>query len=943
MTINVGTKLGRYEIRSKIGEGGMGEVYLAYDTELDRPVAIKFLPADVAADQRRMQRFIQEAKAASALNHPNILTIYEIVQTDSARFFVSEFVDGVTLREHLRARPPKLGQVLDIAIQISRALVAAHTAGIVHRDIKPENVMIRRDGYVKVLDFGLAKLLERGPSSIDSEAATKALVNTDPGAVMGTVNYMSPEQASGKQLDARTDIWSLGVVLFEMLTGHLPFQGQSPSHSIVSILDDEPPPLTRYLPDAPESLQDIVADALAKDPEARFQTTKQILSKLQRLKQRVDSGVSLDHSVSPDSISHSSGEALTVTDAPGIIGQTISGSKQTTAATGSIAETVPSVSSAEYVATQIKSHKKPFAILAAVLVLAVIGGGALLYKFWGGNKPAAANAARMKISRLVTGVNDLGNASISPDGRYVAYAMYKKGAVSLRLKQVSTGSDREIVAPIQDGGISATVFSPDGELVYYNLTHSETSPLGTLYQVPVIGGREPKKILERLRSIGSFAPDGKEFAFIRSDDKTGDSSLMVAAMDGGEVRTLATRRGQDWFLGVPAWSPDGNRIVCPAATDTGGTHFTLVEVPAQGGAEKVMTSHTWHGQVFRPFWLKDQSGIIVNAKESLNGPYQIWQVSYPEGAVTRITNDLTEYGSSSFGLTADSSTIVTIAGERSTAVWVTGPNEEESRARKLTSGKRDAENALAWTPDGRIVYSANTGDIADIWIMNADGTGQKQITANEAFESEVHVSNDGRYILFSSYLPGSVPHIWRIDIDGANAKQITFGEFGDFNPVPTIDGSSIIFGSWRSGNGRMWKVSIDGGEPVQISNLPFNARNFLAGGKLIFGEYFDEQVTPHRWRMALLSFETGEITKVFDQQAKARGTWVRDEKTVLYTATENDAENVWSTSIDGGDGKQLTRFSSQQIFNVSPSPDGKQLALARGTSTADVILIKDFR
>ncbi|MGI8836205.1 MAG: protein kinase domain-containing protein [Pyrinomonadaceae bacterium] len=472
MTINVGTKLGRYEIRSKIGEGGMGEVYLAYDTELDRPVAIKFLPADVAADQRRMQRFIQEAKAASALNHPNILTIYEIVQTDSARFFVSEFVDGMTLREYLRARPPKLGQVLDIAIQISRALVAAHTAGIVHRDIKPENVMIRRDGYVKVLDFGLAKLMERGSSSIDSEAATKALVNTDPGAVMGTVNYMSPEQASGKQLDARTDIWSLGVVLFEMLTGHLPFPGQSSSHTIVSILDDEPPPLTRYLPEAPESLQDIVADALAKDPEARFQTTKQILSKLQRLKQRVDSGVSLDHSVS---ISHSSGEALTVTDAPGVVGQTISGGKQTTAATGSVAPTVHSASSAEYVATQIKSHKTPFAILAAVIVLAVIGGGVLLYKSWGDNKPLRAGAAHMKISRLVTGVNDLGSASISPDGRYVAYAMWKKGTVSLRLKQVSTGSDREIVAPIQDGGIPGTVFSPDGELVYYNLVHSELS------------------------------------------------------------------------------------------------------------------------------------------------------------------------------------------------------------------------------------------------------------------------------------------------------------------------------------------------------------------------------------------------------------------------------------------------------------------------------------
>jgi serine/threonine protein kinase/Tol biopolymer transport system component len=943
MTIEVGTKLGRYEIRSKIGEGGMGEVYLAYDTELDRPVAIKFLPADVATDPRRMQRFIQEAKAASALNHPNILTIYEIVQTDGARFFVSEFVEGVTLRQHMRTRQMKLGEVLDIAIQTARALVAAHAAGIVHRDIKPENIMIRRDGYVKVLDFGLAKLIEREKSSIDTEAATRALVNTDPGAVMGTVNYMSPEQASGKELDARTDIWSLGVFLYEMLTGHLPFPGQSPSHTIVAILDNEPPPLTRYIPDAPEILQEIVSDALTKDPEARFQTIKQMLSKLQRLKQRVDTGVSLDHSVAPDSISQRSGDGVTATGAHAALGQTISGSEQTTAAGASVAPTVPSASSAEYVATQIKSHKKPFAIAAMVVLIAIAGGAALLYKNWGSNKPSGAGAAHMKISRLVTGVNDLGSASISPDGKLVAYAMFKKGAVSVRLKQVSTGSDREIVAPIQDGSIAGTVFSPDGELVYYNLIHSETNPLGTLYQVPAIGGREPKRILDQLSSIVSFAPDGKQFVFIRDDNKTGDSSLMVSNIDGGEIRTLSTRSGQDWFLGVPAWSPDGNKIICPAGTDKGGTYFTLVEVPAQGGAVKEITSHKWHGPVYRPFWLKDQTGIIVNAAEFLNNPYQIWQVSYPDGVVTRVTNDLTEYGSSSFGLTADSSTIVTIAGERSAAIWVALPNEEESRARKVTSGKHDAESALVWTPDGRIVYSAKTGDTSDIWIMNADGSGQKQLTANENFEAGVHVSNDGRFIFFNSYFPGSVQHIWRIDIDGGNPKQITYGDYEDYNPLPTFDGTSVIYGSWRSGSGRLWKVPIDGGDPVQFSNLPFNSRNFLSGGKIIFGSYFDDQVTPHRLRSALLNIETGQTVKVFDPPAKARGTWMTDEKSVIYTAEENGIWNVWALPIDGGAARQLTRFSSQEIFNVAISSDGKQLALSRGTSAADVILIKDFR
>src|SRR5437016_13435986 len=216
MTLVAGTKLGRYEIRSQIGEGGMGEVYLAKDTKLDRKVALKILPADVASHRYRMRRFVQEASAVSALNHPNILTIHEIDQTDSGHFIATEFIDGETLRERMRNAPMKLGEVLDVAAQIASALSAAHAAGIVHRDIKPENVMLRRDGIVKVLDFGLAKLTERvSPEAVDTEAPTRTSIKTEPGVVMGTAIYMSPEQARGLQLDARTDIFSLGVLIYE--------------------------------------------------------------------------------------------------------------------------------------------------------------------------------------------------------------------------------------------------------------------------------------------------------------------------------------------------------------------------------------------------------------------------------------------------------------------------------------------------------------------------------------------------------------------------------------------------------------------------------------------------------------------------------------------------------------------------------------------------------
>ena len=290
MTIAIGTRLGRYEIRSPLGAGGMGEVYLAQDTNLDRKVALKVLPADVAADRHRMSRFVQEAKAASALNHPDIITIYEIEQIDSVLFIATEFIDGVTLRDRLRNASMKLGEALDVATQIASALAAAHAAGIVHRDVKPENVMLRRDGIVKVLDFGLAKLTAHAvEASAATEAATPGLINTEPGMVMGTAIYMSPEQARGIDVDARTDIFSLGVVIYEMLAGRLPFQGSNTNEILASILgDNDPPPLARYSTEVPVELERIVSKALRKDRDERYQTIKDLLLDLQSLKQEAE-------------------------------------------------------------------------------------------------------------------------------------------------------------------------------------------------------------------------------------------------------------------------------------------------------------------------------------------------------------------------------------------------------------------------------------------------------------------------------------------------------------------------------------------------------------------------------------------------------------------------------------------------------------------------------
>src|SRR5713226_6905841 len=339
MSIAVGTKLGRYEIRSQLGAGGMGEVYLAQDTKLDRKVALKILPAEVAAHHDRMRRFVQEAKAASGLNHPNIITIHEIDETDSVNFIATEFIEGVTLRERMRNSPLKLGEVLDVAAQIASALSAAHAGGSVHRDIKPENVMLRRDGIVKVLDFGLAKLT-RASAAVDTQATTRPLVHTEPGRVVGTIAYMSPEQVRGRELDARTDIWSLGVVLYEMLAGQNPFADETSSHIGVSILEKEPAPLSLVSEDIPKELERIVGKTLRKNPDERYQHIKDLLIDLRDLKQELEFAAKLERSAAPS-------KAAAVTKS----------------------QNAPTTLSAKYLAGEIKNHK--LAAIGALLVLTI--------------------------------------------------------------------------------------------------------------------------------------------------------------------------------------------------------------------------------------------------------------------------------------------------------------------------------------------------------------------------------------------------------------------------------------------------------------------------------------------------------------------------------------------------------------------------------------------
>ena len=388
MTLVAGTKLGRYEIRSKIAEGGMGEVYLATDQELNRTVAVKILAEGAAADERRLQRFIQEAKSVSALNHPHILTIYEIGTADARKFIATEFIDGDTLRERIRRSSPTINEILEISIQTASALAAAHAAGIIHRDIKPDNIMVRRDGYVKVLDFGLAKLVEPSGPHADPEALTKAMVNTREGTVMGTANYMSPEQARGVDLDARTDLWSLGVVLYEMIAGKGPFVGDTPTDSLSLILQRDPLPLSHHQKDLPAELGRIVSKLLTKDREERYQTAKDLLVDLRTLKRKLEVEAELDRSVPAD----------------------LPGANPTAPASASPTSPTrePNASSAEYILSGLKQHKLTATIVALVLVATVVGIG--LY--------ASGRPSEIAIESIA--VLPFQNRSTEPDTEYLS-------------------------------------------------------------------------------------------------------------------------------------------------------------------------------------------------------------------------------------------------------------------------------------------------------------------------------------------------------------------------------------------------------------------------------------------------------------------------------------------------------------------------------------------
>ncbi|HKA22260.1 MAG TPA: protein kinase [Blastocatellia bacterium] len=824
----VGQSLGPYQVIGSIGKGGMGEVYLAQDTRLARRVALKLLRREFTKDEDRLRRFKQESRAASALNHPNIVTVYEIGQTDSLHYMATEYVEGETLRRHMTDSKIKLREALDIAIQIASALAAAHHEGIIHRDIKPENVMLRSDGYAKVLDFGLAKLSEQQRAR-DEQAMTVPLVETESGVVMGTTNYMSPEQAEARSVDHRTDIFSLGVVLYEMFTGKQPFSGKSLIDTLHSIVNDEPRPATEVNPQLPRETMEILDKAMAKAPNERYQHAGDFEIDLRRLKRAVET----------NSLS----------------------SLQTKVA---LTETKSKL----WRATSVRAAAGALIILAiaAAWLLGRSAASRTVTASSGGPQPAAtASLGNVRLTPLTVDPGFEGEPTFSPDGQTVAYVSDRTGNFDIFLRQVSGGPDINLTNnPADDMQPS---FSPDGKQIAFVSSRSgeydclcffiygTDQPLmgGAIWVMPALGG-SPRRIVES-GTFPSWSPDGS--AIIYSSGPWYGQKVYRVASTGGDAKEIPIEfKGGAPYMAYPSYSPDEHWIVFEA-------NDSVYIVGAQGGEPKPMVKGkhpVWGADGRRIFYTNVEAGKnyslwqlpFSGAEGSVAGDpspltvgrgrdtqatvsrdgkliaYAALDVSFnleavpfdaeagrPTGPIQSITSgsDLIYFHNA---LPTDSSEVFESHRGASSFLWKVSRG---SPPVQLTSDPNYDDVFPRCSPDGRTIAfdrkQSNDPDAGDsLWLMAQDGANPRLLVKDGGLAGWMH---DGKALTYLSFEDGQ---IYLYDLVAKNAKRITNEEGVYGVGVPSPDGKWIAFMSIASGNVDVRAVPIAGGESQIIVSTP---------------------------------------------------------------------------------------------------------------------------
>jgi serine/threonine protein kinase/Tol biopolymer transport system component len=917
----IGQTISHYRITGQLGSGGMGIVYEAQDLDLGRRVALKFLPPQLSSDQNALDRFLLEARTASALNHPNICTIYAVERAGDQSFIAMELLEGDTLDRRLGPGGLPLDRLLDWGIQLADALDAAHAKGIIHRDIKPANIFVTKRGPVKVLDFGLAKLAHP-EAAMETIGATQNDPNpahlTSPGATVGTIAYMSPEQARGFELDPRTDLFSLGAVIYQMATGRLPFTGGTSAVVFHAILELDPVPTLQLNATLPPKLDEIIAKALEKDRDLRYQSAADLRGDLKRLKRDTESG---RKPAQPASSSTSASIAAATSD-----------SRLGVPAGGLPAAVVSQTSSQASAAVAAAGrHKLGTGLVALIAFIVLLAAGYGVYSLLSPKR--AQPFANFSVTK-VTETGDAVDAALSPDGKYILSLVRAKsdnGRASLWLRNVPTNSMTQVQPP-GDVWYNGLRFSPDGN--YFYSVHSEpgNSELKYLYRTPLLGGT-PERLAADVDSNVTFSPDGRKLAFMRYDNPDpGKYRLIVRSVDKGD-ETVLTSGPNSQQLYNPAWSPDGKTIMC-GVSQPGDATSGLMYVDAITGQQRLFRG--FPDYLAYPTWMPDGSGLLIlNGDRSSNyNRRQIALISYPEGKLNPVTRDTNNY--SALSVASNGEVLATVLSESHWNLSVMAAALGGNEAREIDPA--DAFTNFSWTQDGRLI---DDKDSMLRWVNPELGAKGVIATEQDSTSGDPSACSDGHFLVFdNSHRAGrGARNIWRVDSTGENVKQISNGK-NDIFPVcsPDVKWAYYLDG----GTGHLMRVPIDGGEGQKVTDLPVLQFFDLSpdGGTVVFATI--DHANGHEVNLALVATDTGKVRELkFERETAGLIHFTHDGKGVVYAIRENGIDNLWQQPLDGSAGKQLTSFKSEHIFDFHWSPDGSKLALVRGHDDSDVVLMRN--
>jgi eukaryotic-like serine/threonine-protein kinase len=879
-----GTLFSHYRIEKSVGRGGMGHIYLAADTRLDRSVALKKLPDRYAADPHFLKRFRTEARAAATLNHPNVATIYSVEDFEGTPFITMEYVEGKTLDAVTPSGGMELGQFLDLFIQISEALQHAHEKGITHRDIKPGNVVISTDGNPKILDFGLAQIAEDSQKTLDSRKSTI----TQPGQIIGTPSYMSPEQAQGKRIDHRTDVFSLGVVMYEAITGVRPFRGENNAEIVSNLLKSEPRSVSELRPDVPLLVAGLIERCIQKRRRERPQSMQEV-------------GMIL-------------GEARTLL--------------KTGVSTGSLGRHL-------YRETVSSGRGWLIAGGASVLVLAFLGW----YFF-----PALASHPPISFEKMtmrrLSQTNNIGYSHISADGRSVAFATVEENNTrALWIRRVDDRNALQIVPPQNVQFWGGLAISEDGGQVFY-VTADPSGQRGTLYKVSALGG-PPRKLVDMVNDVGGISPDGQRVLFVRYGEV--NRILTANTSDGSGEQIVRSGQTDAEVLSSfrdPQFSPDGKSIFYVKYERIEGIEYwSLVALSLASDTEtQILRQKERIGEIAV---LHDGSGVLISAMDPLSNLQQLFHVSLPDGKRTRITNDLNFY----FGISVDryGRNIVSSQRNDEQRVWV-GEASSLSTMKPLTP-EPNAHQNVEWSPDGRIVYDAYENNRAHIWIADADGKNVQQLTSSESDDSQPRVSGDGRYIVFTSKRSG-LNQIWRMNIDGTDQVLLTDVSGAMQRPVFGADGETVVFEWIRDRDRVLGKVPVTGGSVQEMplsDGMPiFNAYFWAMSpdGKYVAYTIRDEAEGKTKVAVKLVgSSEPPTILNIWPSQIFK---WMPDGQSIYYRERQfgyQPESEVQKIDIKKREPKLLMSVAPESILDMTFSRDGKRFAVVRGKGTSNAVML----